>query len=787
MAQTLNFAINIDQSQIPSAIAQIQGGINNQLQAGALQLGTMASGLSATMAGLNVMGASPAQMGFAHAMAPGQVNYSLGRAPFVDRTAPMVSFMMQASDAVKSRANAIVSTMDASKIAPTISSDSRWGGVAKAVGAGILGLGGMLIGGPLGAKVGGTLGSMIGYGAGQWASNKAIEKLGWGGASMDQEKIQQLTVERKGYADIASTFMALGPRKYLPKLGEELDVSGNIAFGKSISDAFIRRQNYSMVARAAGKNPAYLAELATALYNVDPAGAAKNIRPLHRYAGASAGAAPDALVDRFAGYAQSWELAAQAAGFSSITDPRFLRMSAVARSGQLTYDVYKGPNIYQRLGEAMGTQVRLGKAFGSDFVNSLRSRIKKDLGMSSEERKWAGGDLGIAKQYAGIVLSEMATFGSGLSMSYAAQYAASQSGGKLGGNIYDVTSQAAGLLSTPKGYVDFRLNYKNIVRGSGATDALYRNNMIQQAREVMGANPNVFENEYDALRLMFMEQGMNDEAAKAQAGMILDVGRAKPTVYGGAGAKVALVGRMTPEALKSFKELYLMQNKNVSGSQFDEMAGRKIWAADVFFQGAGITDEKLALLKAYKETGVASPEIAALGKRLDSLGITNDILMAKSGANATNILSGNMLSRSKVDRYTQVHGTPMSGYLSDLEKAGADVFGKIKAKREEIKNAGIGSPERIRLMTEMTQILATTKNSRLMSEGALSVFSTFDADFGFGDISEIKKVGKNTYVHKSKDKPGEYDMDEVQGNILSDLKSVNENLAKWFDMMKKGK
>lgn len=786
MAQTLNFSINVDQSQIPAAISQLQSGINNQLQAGALQLGTMASGLSATMSGLNVMGANPAMMGFAHSIAPGQVGYALGRAPFVDRTAPMLAFMAQAGDAVKARASAIVASMDPSKIAPTISNDSRWGGVGRAVGAGVISLGTSILGGAIGTAFGGGAGGMLGYGAGMWAGDKINSIAGLNRAPvMDMAKLEKLTVERRGYADIAATFMALGPRKYLPKMGETLDVESNIAFAKSVSDAFIRQQNFSMVARAAGKNPTYLAELMSSLSAVDPSGYRKYVAPLHQYAGTSAGAAPENLTNAAAGYMQSREFAAQAAGYTSVTSRDYMQNVAAMRSGALTISEYKGPNLFQRMGAAFGTQLRLGKQFGSDFVNSIRGRFQRDLGLGPEERKWLGGTEGIAKQYSAVALSEIGTFGSGTSVMYAAQFNAARSGGQMAGNIYDATSQAAALLTDPRQAIKFRLNYKDIVRSGGATDAIYRKNMLMQAQAVMQQAGGYIENEYDALTLMFNEQGMDMEQAKAQAGVIVGAGRTLIT-RGSGGGKIRLTDRIKD---KKVLDTYIKQliASGYSPDAARAAVGEQIWDPKFFPYDLGFTDAKLALYRSGQDKDMDG-KLAALGidkneiMNANSAQAANEIIRSKQLESS--IVSGGKLigssGRVGVEAITGLAGKVSAGTYAEVQQISREMA-KLKSDRDDK-----GFRDK---MTSLTARLAEEGIKGDKLESLVGVLGVGELDIGYDAAKELSKQKKNlSYSGESgKGKPGEYDMDEVGNELLSATKAVAEGMQKLIELQKRSR
>jgi hypothetical protein len=788
MAQTLNFSINVDQSQIPAAISQLQSGINNQLQAGALQLGTMASGLSATMSGLNVMGANPAMMGFAHSMAPGQVGYALGRAPFVDRTAPMLAFMAQAGDAVKARASAIVASMDPSKIAPTISNDSRWGGAGRAVGAGVISLGTSILGGAIGTVFGGGAGGMLGYGAGMWAGDKINSITGLNRAPvMDMAKLEKLTVERRGYADIAATFMELGPRKYLPKMGEAADVESNIAFAKSLSDAFIRQENFSLVARAAGKNPAYQLELMASLSAVDPSGYRKYVAPLHQYAGTNAGAAPENLLNKAVSYASNAEILAQARGFSSVTSKEYAT-AAVAAMSSLSIDAYKGPNLFQRMGAAFGTQLRLGKQFGSDFVNSIRGRFQRDLGLGPEERSWVGGTEGIAKQYSAVALSEIGTFGSGTSVMYAAQFNAARSGWKMAGNIYDATSQAAALLTDPRQAIKFRLNYKDIVRSGGATDAVYRKNMLMQAQAVMQQAGGYIENEYDALTLMFNEQGMDMEQAKAQAGVIVGAGRTLIT-RGSGGGKIRITDRVKSKAvLDRYVNILQGEAFGLTESQARAAISEQIWDEKLFPYGIGeITNADLAAAKAG-----SNPELV---KKLKALGFTDKNIM--------DFTSGAELADSYINRQMSLSRYQSGRLISSIGRGGVEAItglaGKVSAgtyaevqqiSREMAKLKSAGKEgEFMDKMTSLTARLAEEgiKGDKLKS--LVNILETGELDIGYDAAKELSKQKKNlSYSGESgKGKPGEYDMDEVGNELLSATKAMTEGMQKLIELQKRSR
>jgi len=794
MAQTLNFDVQINQSQLPSAIQQIQSGINTQLQSGALQLGTMANGLSATMAGMNALGVTPGAMGFAHAMAPGQVNYALGRQPFVDRTASILDFMNQAGGAVKMRASSIVMGMDPNKIAPTIGSDSRWGGVGKALGAGVLGFAGMMIGGPLGAKAGtmlgmsGTLGSMfsstVGFmGAGK-AADWATNKLGWGSKSWSAEELQKLPIERRGYADIAGAFMALGPQKYLPKLGQELDTTKNIAFGKSISEAFMARKDFSIIAQAAGRNPSYLTDMLSSLAVTDRAGYQKYIAPLHAYAGANAGAAPESLTRPAVSYATQAELMAQASGYSSITSKEYKAHAAWMQGGGLVMPKYTGPNMYQMLGAQMGTQMRMGKQFGSDFVNSLRSRVEKDLGLSPEERRWSGGNRGIATQYAGTVMGEMATFGSPTSIAYAAM----QNGG-MTSDIYDNNARAAGVFSDPRQYVNFRLNYRNIVRSAGPTDAVYRRNMVSVAKEMMVQSGGAFGNEHDALRMMFMGQGMNDEAASVQAGMILNVGKTLVT-KGGSGARIAIWDRLQPGAQQEFMRKMVVGGSATDYKDAEAKMKRKDWSSALTFKEGfelGGSEASSLRFSAYMAGGRTTDK--EWGEKqyneLRRVGKTDAQIQAFSKGNYQTQKEDLGLAMYEMNVDEKGFGIRNRVHLNTmikLKNMGGDIMERMAEAAKMYQKAGASDDERRNAMGVAASLLGGK------TEGIESILSSTFATRE--QVIALEKEQKAGNVHFSgadgKGKAGEYDMDQTISDIAADLRRAATGIEK-YNKMQKGK
>jgi len=797
MAQTLNFAIQVDQSQLPAAIQQLQSGINTQLQSGALQLGTMANGLSATMAGMNALGVTPSSMGFAHAVAPGQVNYALGRQPFVDRTASILDFMNQAGGAVKMRASSIVAGMDANKIAPTIGSDSRWGGVGKAALIGAAGFSGFLVAGPAGAAIGakmgmtGMAGSMLAFSAGSAAwgagTNYGLRKAGIMTDQMTPEQLQKLTIERRGYADIAGTFMALGPQKYLPQLGQELDTTRNIKFGESIAKAFIDRQDFSIINRAAGKNPSYLADVLTSLAVTDRGGFQKYVAPLHSYAGANAAAAPEHLTKPFVSYVNAMELQAQANGYASVSSMEYKRNAAVLGSGRFTAPEYTGPNSYQMMGRDMGTKMRMGKQFGSDFVNSLRDRVRRDLGMSPEERKWSGGSLGIAGQYASVVMGDMATFGSGTSIAYAAKYAATQGGGPLGKNIYDVTAQAAGVFTDPRQYVKFRLNYKDIVRSGGATDALYRRNQVMIAREMKQQSGGAFENEEEALRMKFENEGMNSEQARVQTGVILGIGR-NVVVNGGGGGKIALSSVMTDLQRKNAAQRIVnMKSGKISYDEAYAMTGKVIWNKNLFPQGLDLND--LAGLRSF---GAGGKDPGGKYKKqfdlIKKMGLSPaSVIEQDSVEGAMGVVYGMALQKSFIDDpFLETAGRNGIGYAQELVKH-KGAFAEVQALTKQIAAADFD--QKIVLETKLASVLAATGSTTLSGLDARKSFMRSNMEGLTED--KVKGYKKSDHYYSGSDGKGgagEYDIEVAEKDWNAGLEQMTKGMSEFIKILKnKGK
>lgn len=799
MAQTLSFQVQVDQSQLPSIIGQMQSGINNQLQMGAMQLGNMASGLAATMSGMSSMGVNPSAMGFAHAVAPGQVAYSLGRQPFIDRTASIVDFMNSASGAVKMRASSIVSAMDPTKIAPVVSDDSRWGGVGKEMGRQAFSIGGMIGGGYLGAKLGAPLGigggiggmflGMAGYTLGQLGGETMSNAIGLGRKQMDAGALEKMTIERRGYADIAGTFMALGPQKYLPKLGQELDTKANVAFGESVAKAFVARQDYSIVSRGLGKNASYLADVMSSLSVTDRAGYQQYIAPLHRYAGSSAGAVPESLMKPAANYMIRSELLAQAAGFSSVSSKEYQQASAAMQYGGFMMPKQTGPNIYQAMGSAMGTQMRIGKQFGSDFMNSVKDRIRRDLGMSGEQRGWLGGTMGIAQQYGGSVLSEISTFGSGTSVAYAAQYAATQAGGKLGGNVYDMTAQAAGVFSDPGKYVQFRLNYKNIVASGGATDAMYRKNMIMQAKELVRQSPGTYSNEHDALRIMFEGQGMNSEQAQAQASIILGVG--KTLVTSGVGGKTTLWDKLTPAMRTQMAKQMVSLKVATSDSDAESKMKMNIYSASAIPTGLelGGDDVKRAMFKQYIDSGrklnkAWGSKQEALLKRsvsdtdgfagLSAEAQSSALLVGMSGKLFSSVDDFGVRSSSHLNTLMKLKGLDPKQYqdLATAAKEYQDGIGESRSAAAD-RAAGIIASANIKGISDNPDALRDILNTRFSSQDALK---------------RLEKERKNLYFGKDgKGEAGEYDMEAVEANVMQGMDMMQKGMRELFNKAKKGK
>lgn len=639
MAQTLNFNVQIDQSQIPSAIQQIQSGINTQLQAGAMQLGTMASGLGNTMAAMNSMGVHPGAMGFPYAVAPGTINHTLGKMPFQDRTASIVEFMRNSQQAVISRASSIVSSMDPSKIVPslTASRGSRMlefgintaGTMGLSMGASAIGskiLAGMALSNPVAAIAGFGVSALAYFGAGKAMApiSRSISRmLGTDGYPKTEEEIQKLTLERKSYADLAAGFMAMGPQKYLPKLGQKINVESQVRFGEAISKAFMTHAETtgSIVSRAAGQNTGYAVSTLNALQIMDPLGFKKNVGGIFKNLGATSYAPTAEEQRKLTSYFNESERTAQKIGFKSLVDENIQTVFSLTKAGANIFgERYTGPSTHTLMGRQLGSKSRMGSKFGGALFDAFSSRSRKDLDMSNEELGWLGGRQGISQMYGSMMLSESATMGSMTDIGLAAL----KNGGGMN-NVYDMTYAAAGTFSDPKQYVKYRLNRKEYMRQAGGkgVDAIFRRSKQMQAEEAMRVMPGVWDSRYDALRFNFMSEGMDDESATAMAGMIENKG--KTIQLTGGSDKISLWDSVVGDAKqKEAARQLLIKNytDSVRGASKDdaEKALRsKIWSRSSMLQGSklAIGDTFMAGLmrKYYNDPkSLTKEEIAAVEK-----------------------------------------------------------------------------------------------------------------------------------------------------------------------------
>jgi hypothetical protein len=545
MPQTLNFAVNVDQSQVPAIFQQVQSGISAQLQAGAMQLGNMTANVAGMMNSMTAAGANPAAMTMAYSMSPGAINHQLGKQPFMDRSAMLMDFTSQAYGAVQNRASSILSYQP---IGPKTASyaQSMASGVIGGIGDAISGVGAMMLSNKLAPKAGFIGGSLLWAGAEALIGPLISDRVKSFGRHMtgvaglpeigSKDYLNQMG-QMISARDLGAIAMSLGPQRYVQtKFGAQVNQNDMVKFGtglqRELYAAGQRTGDPNYYRLAAGGMPAVRSMVNMAMYDEEGARIINNIA-----SGARSGAASSNLFKPFVAKSEFHNIRARSLGYTGDDDPGYARYNAVERYGGAVPD-FLGPNRWQLMGREIGFRTGLGRGVGEELMNKyLRFDATRDLGLTKEQREMLGGTYGIGAMYGGMVAQNASSFGTPMSL----MYAAAAGGTGMPQHISQVGPAAARVLSDPGSYFQFRLNYKDYVsRGGGAgMVAMHKKFVGLQAEQLMMMHPTGFKNRYEGRRMIYESvYGMSPEAAAAAAGIDESVGM---TIQGKGGGKQSLV------------------------------------------------------------------------------------------------------------------------------------------------------------------------------------------------------------------------------------------------------
>jgi len=569
MTQTLNFAVNVDQSQIPAIFQQVQSGISAQLQAGSMQLGNMTANVANMMTGMSAMGGNPAATTMAYSMSPGAVNHSLGKQPFIDHYGAMADFSNQAYGAVMNRASSIIT---ATPFGPKTASYSQQmastviGGMGDAITSiGAMGLANKLIPGA------GFFTSAI-----AWAGAESIlkpmigDKIGRFGRHMTgvaesyepgtkayADKMGQMVAAR----DIGALALSMGPQKYTTtSMGMAITPQAAARFGGSIQEMLYdmgkRSGDLNYLKMAAGGQ--FMGRAMMHIAAADPEGQ-KMVNGWAYAASSGSGLTPGMVSNSSAMIAKHNRMAI-AMGAYGAADPLYHEQNMFAKYGSPMPE-YTGPNKWQLMGRQIGFQTGLGRGVGEELMNrSVRRDASRDLGMSSEQREMLGGKYAFGAQYGAMIATNASTFGSAASIMLAGMYGT----GNVPEHATEMGPAAARGLAGDKNYWQFRLNYKDIASragGKGLRSAHIMQVGLMAEHLMKTSQAGSFKNTWEARQAVYLGQGYSPEQAAAYAGMDESVGQiiqSKGTgssslidIYGSAEKAKAALNSMTAETLKS--------------------------------------------------------------------------------------------------------------------------------------------------------------------------------------------------------------------------------------------
>jgi hypothetical protein len=746
MPQTLNFAVNVDQSQVPAIFQQVQSGISAQLQSGAMQLGNMTSNVASMMNSMTAAGANPAAMTMAYSMSPGAINHQLGKQPFMDRTAMLMDFTNQAYGAVQSRASSIIAYQP---IGPKTASyaQSMTSGIIGGVGDAITGVGAMMLSNKLAPKAGFIGGSLLWAGAEALISPLIGDRIKSFGRHMtgvaglpevgSKDYLNQMG-QMIAARDLGSMVMSLGPQRYVQtKFGASLNQNDMVKFGsgmqKLLYEAGQRTGNEHYYRLAAGGGPAMRGLVNMSLYDDEGARIVNNLA-----AGARSGRSDSNLFKPFIEKSTFHDTRAKSLGYSGWDDPAYGQFNAVERYGGAVPE-FRGPNRWQIMGRELGFRTGLGRGVGENFMNKfLRLDAVRDLGLTKEQREMLGGTYGIAAMYGGIAMQNASTFGTPTSL----MYAAAAGGTGMPQHISQVGPAAARVLSDPGSYFQFRLNYKDTVSKAGGAGviAMHKKLVGLQAEHLMAMHPTGFKNRYEARRAVYETiYGLSPEAAAASAGIDESVGM---TIVGKGGGKQSLVEIFGGEeaalkhldTMEEYRNLPMEQKTRIANAK---RFNRKNYTGAVQI-GPATAQEMKRLITEHKT-------IEAAAAAATDPGVKEALIKAKNaGATEQAILDPN--NEGGISNVINMAGMRKDITLNKDVKADFDVLKNIKSlrnlsdeKRDEIIDAlAKGTPEGIARANELAR-----KSNIKMSD--LDRLDIKDTEMGSAVKNAFRIINKGNY------------------------------------------
>lgn len=540
MAQAINFAINIDQSQLPSVYQQLQSNIAAQLQSSALQIGNMNANLSQMMATAPVGGMNPATYAMPYAMAPYGVVHNAAVQPFIDRNELLVNGMRDMYSAVVDRAKSLI--VGTSGLLPKTASTGQLigkgvtdtlaeigmmmasGGIAEMSMMGIRGLPGLAL----------SFGSWSGVYklmdqiAGQ-RFKKFADRVFWG---IDKNTFTPGTPEYQmeltkniQARDTMSALMTLAPQKLIQtRFGEVITPDKVVTWGRSIRDELelnaVREKNFAWSRFAAVGQVGLKGYMNAALMSPEFNRAITNVVSEN-----VKGREPDKnLIREFINELRNSAIRApQALGFSGSFDSGFERMVTALLTAE-KIPAGRGISQWDMIGMSIGAKYGITQAMGLGIINQIKTDARRDLGLTEEERKALGGKYGIGTMYGSFIAQNVAQFG-GMHSIY---YAALMNSGAIPEYAEQIGPAAAPTFSNVKDYWRYRLNWKEVyTAGKGkAAVAAHKSFVGKAAEHLMRVTPpGTFRNRYEARRAVYeMLYQMSPEQAAAMAGMDESVG-----------------------------------------------------------------------------------------------------------------------------------------------------------------------------------------------------------------------------------------------------------------------
>lgn len=777
MAATLDFNVNVNTNSVVSSVAQLSSQLQQVLQGTISQMGAMSGNIANTAAMGAAYGANPYQLGLAHTLNPVATQYEMSRRAFEGRVAGLVEFVAGVNQAAVQRAQSISSSLDYSAIVPKLAGDSRGISALKVLGGGLMdmafSIGGFALGNliPGVGPVAGLALSHVGTMISGWLKKKVgLDPAGGPASGMTQEEYQAKIEENKRYADFASLFMALGPQKNLPRFGASLNkklTEANIAVTKDFLERFKKYEDDTILATVLRENPAFFASTMGMMSLFDPERTQQIIQGIGKYTGVKANKdnkIADHVIDLIVSGSKGMMNAANLYGFASYNDPVFQQMVAIWSTKKSPfYDKYtmpKPPDWLKMMTGSIGEQLQVGKDWGAGFGSSIRDRIYKSLSLSSKEREWLGGTKRIAQMYAGIVMKEASTFGSRMTL----EYAAAASGRGYGRDVYATAAAASEILSDPAKFIEFKLGYKNILQktGGGAADALYRKQMIQTAKEWVINSGGAIKNEYDALRLIYEGMGMTPEQARAQAGMVLDYG-VVVSYSGGGSERVALSNyALSDAALKNVREKFITGLKDEFGEKkasemFDRLVRQNIWKKDIVeaFASISAVTENVQTFENFQKD-VKSGKLAnwaGMERALKKLGIDVNDISRDTAVSLSEKAHLSLAAMHAKDFRFYKSSSDNFGLLENLAKA-------AKSNRSLVQKLlqSTGSYEAFSQVAEQLNI---------RGKAASSLYEELKAaPIHFNDVDQLlKDIQSGRKFYKSSNKNVSYNLADVENKL----------------------